>query len=93
MDLDPTTLVTDVLNYLLPLIPAKYAVVSMMWGSLVQSILSVVVFFWARKPPQKGTKARLIYAIISAISLYGHHESKADATTDEKKIIKPENKS
>lgn len=84
--MDPTTIITTILNYVIPLIPAKYAAAALVFGSLIQSLLSVAVFFWAKHPPKEGTKARTIYAIISAISLYSRHEAKADVSTSVPKV-------
>ena len=84
--MDPTTIITTALNYVIPLIPAKYAAAALVIGSLIQSALSVAVFFWAKNPPKEGTKARTIYAIISAISLYSRHEAKADVSTSVPKV-------
>ena len=84
--LDPTTIITTILNYVIPMIPAHYAAAVVVFGSLIQSILSVVIFFWAKNPPKEGTKARTIYAIISAISLYSRHEAKADVSTSVPKV-------
>ena len=83
--MDPTTIITTALNYAIPLIPAKYAAAAVVFGSLIQSLLSVAVFFWAKNPPKEGTKARTIYAIISAISLYSRHEAKADVSLSDQK--------
>ena len=79
--MDPTTLLTSVFAYVLPLLPAQWAAGASVLGSFVVSTCALVAFFWARHPPKAGTKAYVLYSLIGKLGLKGNHVAKAEVET------------
>lgn len=79
--MDPTTLLASLFNYVLPLLPAKYAAAVSVIGSFAVSTCALVAFFWARHPPKAGTKAYVLYSLIGKLGLKGNHVAKAEVET------------
>ncbi|MFT9068663.1 MAG: hypothetical protein ABF530_09990 [Acetobacter orientalis] len=76
--MDPTTLLASLFNYVLPMLPAKYAAAVSVIGSFAVSTCALIAFFWPR--PAAGSKLLPLYDVINKLGLNGKHAANADDT-------------
>lgn len=74
--MDPTTILTSVFNYVLPLLPAQWAAAASVIGSFIVSSCALAAYFWPR--PKDGSKWLALYQIVNGLGLNGKHASNAD---------------
>ncbi|MCG4254265.1 hypothetical protein [Acetobacter senegalensis] len=76
--MDPTTVLTSVFNYVLPMLPSQWAAAASVIGSFVVSSCALAAYFWPR--PKDGSKWLPLYEAINKLGLNGKHAANADDT-------------
>lgn len=64
--MDTTSLIAQVLSYVLPLVPAEWGADLVSLGAILVAICAIVARHWSR--PADGSKWLLIYNIINALA-------------------------